>query len=108
MAPPAGMDRKAMIQRAISRSRGFLAYCYEQELVRDAASAGQVLVRFQIGAGGRVEKVGVDDAGTTLKSDAMKACVEATARAWKFPPVLAESTVTYPFVFRPEGDVPAP
>lgn len=89
----------AMVQRMVWRSHARLQYCYERELVKQPALAGELVVRFMIGKDGTVIAGEIQQG---LQAD-VDQCVVQTLRNLQFPAPTGGGTVevTYPFTFAP-------
>jgi TonB family protein len=76
-------------------------HCYERRLAVNPTLAGQVSLRFVIGADGRVTAVTVAKDG--LGDAEVASCLVARAKMWVFPQPAGGGivTVTYPFRFAP-------
>lgn len=79
--------------------------CYEAGLARDPTLTGRVSIRFVIGRDGNVSEV--RSAGSSLRDEAVIACVEQSFAGLMFPqPEGGIVTVVYPIMFSP-ADEPA-
>lgn len=74
-----GLDAKEIV-RLIERSSGRITYCYEKELLGRPTLAGQLDVRFEIGADGRVTA-----ATATGFDERVGICVADTVDGITFP-----------------------
>lgn len=92
----AGTYDLTMLRRYVKRMTPSLAYCYEQQLMKDAKLAGTVTATFTIEADGKV----VTASAKGLHAD-VEACVAKVMRRIEFPKPAAGATigVTYPIAF---------
>lgn len=91
-----------VIQRVVRQNYGRMRVCYEQGLGTDPNLEGRVGVRFVIGADGAV--IAASDAGSTIASARVVACVVQAFRTLTFPnPEGGVVAVVYPIQFGPEG-----
>jgi len=93
-----GCDPK-VIAGYVKKNLRAIQACYEWELRGDPSLKGKVVVKFTIGATGRVSDVEVVE--NTFKGEEVGVCVRDTIRKWVFPIKDAECPVEYPFVFTP-------
>jgi hypothetical protein len=82
-----------------ARSRQIRA-CYERSLKRDPSLAGTVSLQVRVGGSGRVSAAAVESS-TLVDANEVGECLAHEARSWKFA-TGRNSTVVYPFVFRPQ------
>ena len=94
------LDRE-IIRRVVRAHLAQVRYCYERRLAVNPTLAGQVSLRFVIGADGRVTAVTVAKDG--LGDAEVASCLVARAKMWVFPQPAGGGivTVTYPFRFAP-------
>ena len=94
-----GLD-KSVIAKYIESNLGQVRYCYERQLAANPDIYGKVLIKFTIGATGKVvsQKVGT----TTLKSAMVEGCILRRISKWKFPTPEGGTLVmvSYPFLFK--------
>lgn len=78
-----------------------IRHCYEALLKRTPDAAGKLVVQFQVGVAGAVDRAIVT--GSTIEDAVMRGCVIGKVKGWTFPkPRGAQAvTVNYPFVFNP-------
>ncbi|MGF1464622.1 MAG: TonB family protein [Sandaracinaceae bacterium] len=101
-----------IIRRVIRRHLNEVRFCYERQLPSRPDLEGRVVVRFAIGAEGKVTSAAVGS--STLGSPPVEACVVSAVRRWAFPapPVGGTVAVSYPFVLQagegPGATSPAP
>jgi len=71
-----------------------------EELIKNPELEGKVVIKFLIGADGKVQKAEV--AETTIKSAELEKCMIGAARRMRFPKPLGGGVVDvkYPFVFK--------
>jgi len=93
-----GMDREA-IRRVIREHMAEIRSCYERELQRAPNLYGKLVLEWDIGESGRVERTGVKD--NSMESQTVPECILAHLKTWKFPvpPSNQIGRVSYPFVF---------
>ena len=97
LAAPHDGSPKDGIQAVIRDHLREIRRCYEVQLQREPGLSGKVVVRFAIGADGRVTK---SEATTRMHPD-VDACLLRVIDGMVFPPPEDGSAeVTYPFVFR--------
>lgn len=74
--------------------------CYNQELKKDPALAGKVVIRFTVGPKGTITQAMV--ASSTLKNKEVESCMLKEVKSWIFPePRRGESVdISFPFVFK--------
>lgn len=74
--------------------------CYNQELKKDPALAGKVVIRFTVGPKGTITQAVV--ASSTLKNKEVEGCMLKEVKSWIFPePRRGESVdISFPFVFK--------
>ena len=87
------------IDRVMRSRAGVFRACYQKELNRSPRISGKLVVKFKIGPDGVVASVRVDTAKTTLKSEAVIACIKANVLRLRFPAKGAIAEVVYPFIF---------
>ena len=77
--------------------------CWEEALKRDPTGGARMGMWFRIAADGSVESVKLLD--TTAKDDLLVRCVNAAAKAMKFPPPEGGGhvDVTFPFLIQTTG-----
>lgn len=89
------LDRD-VVERIVRRRLNQIGFCYERELSSAPALTGQLTIRLDVGARGRVT-------GTQISSssmpDTVNHCVESVARRTRFPEVEGGATVTLPYRF---------
>jgi hypothetical protein len=89
---------KAIIRRYVKRNITKLIYCYEKQLLVDAALAGKVTLRFTIGGNGTVTSSLADGLGNTD----VETCMADVVKAIEFPKPKngGDVTVTYPITLK--------
>jgi len=96
-SPPADGELTAdEINRVIRSRAGVFRACYQKELDKSPKLGGKVVMRITIKPDGTVGNVAV--ASSTLKSDAVEACLKSNIMRLKFP-AKSQAVVNYPFVF---------
>ncbi|MEC7520946.1 MAG: AgmX/PglI C-terminal domain-containing protein [Myxococcota bacterium] len=89
------LDRD-VVERIVRRRLNQIGFCYERELSSAPALTGQLTIRLDVGARGRVT-------GTQISSssmpDTVNHCVESVSRRTRFPEVEGGATVTLPYRF---------
>jgi len=95
--PKPGSLTKEAIRRVILRSINAVRVCYEQALSRNPSMKTELVLKFTIGASGKVIEASVEESQT--EDAQVDACVLAVAQAWVFPPPEGGGVVkvTYPF-----------
>ncbi len=94
-----GKLQKHVIQRVIRRNVAAVRFCYERALVKNPKLSGKAVVRFVIGASGKVTAAEIRD--SSLKAPAVEGCILKRVRSWRFPqPAGGAVRVAYPFVFK--------
>lgn len=90
----------ASLLAVVQKYAAGIQYCYDNELKRNTALSGKLVVSITVAASGRVESAFVTS--STVGSPALAECALAQIRDWKFP-VIAEGVTTFqaPFVFTP-------
>lgn len=98
-AKVSGSLDKEVIRRVVRRHLASIKYCYETELVKDAALAGRIEVSFVIAADGAVSSAEVKS--STMGNDAVERCVVKKVESMVFPKPTGGGVVavSYPFVF---------
>jgi hypothetical protein len=94
------LDRE-VIRRVVKAHTAQVRYCYERRLVVNPTLAGQLALRFVIGADGQVKQVTVQN--DRLGDADVASCLMARAKTWLFPQPAGGGVVivTYPFRFAP-------
>lgn len=94
------LDRE-VVRRVVRTHTAQVRYCYERRLVANPGLAGQLSLRFVIGADGQVKQVTVQNDG--LGDADVASCLTARAKTWQFPKPAGGGIVivTYPFRFAP-------
>lgn len=92
------IDREA-IRRIIQANKNSIRSCYERSLQRKPDLYGKLILEWDIGERGRVERTSVKS--NTLGDDQVASCIMARIRELKFPEPPADQIgrVTFPFVF---------
>lgn len=93
----------AVIQKVVLDNRQRVRDCYELERRNDPALEGTLTIQFEIDPSGRVSKASLNAPRSTLRQPSLVNCAIAAVQRMKFPPSSRgfESTVNYPFDFRP-------
>lgn len=94
---------KEIVRRIIRRHINEVRYCYEQELTRNAALGGRILVQFTIAASGQVIASVLQS--STIGNPRVENCAVQAVRRWEFPRPAGGGLVivSYPFVLTPGG-----
>ena len=93
-----GSISKEIVRRVIRRHIREVKYCYEQQLIKNKALAGRVVMKFTISEAGRVASAA--SVSNSTGNGAVATCVAGKVRRWVFPqPKNGVAVVTYPFVF---------
>ena len=92
------LDR-SIIQRVIRRHRNQIRRVYESALKASPKLAGKVVVKFTVGADGKVTKAEISE--STLKNKQVEEGILRVVKRWIFPKPAggSEVEITYPFVF---------
>ncbi len=103
-APAMGVEGsldKDVIRRIVRAHINEVRYCYNEGLSEDPELAGRVVVKFRVGAKGKVEDATVTQ--TDIAQTGVPVCIERAVARWRFPkPADGEHVVvTYPFVLEP-------
>lgn len=95
-----GLTKEA-VKEALNAQIGLLGKCYEQALPRASNPSGKASVKFVVGPEGTVLSATV--VRLTVRAPGFKECIRKEVMTWAFPKALGgeETTVTYPFWFRP-------
>lgn len=104
-----GSCKKADIARIVRRRAHAIRACYERRLGVDPHLAGKLVVRWTVGANGRVSQASV--ASSSLGDSAVGSCVLRVVRRMAFQkPRDGVCTVQWPFVFQATtpGGPPSP
>lgn len=90
---------KEIIRRVIRKHRREIKFCYEQQLQKNKALAGQVTMNFTISATGNV--IAAKTKKSTLNNTAVESCMASKIRRWVFPEPKGGGIVivNYPFNF---------
>ena len=93
------MSRKT-IKKVVRVYYSHFKYCYEKQLLKNPELEGKVVIKFLIGADGKVQKAEI--AETTIKNAELEKCMIGAAKRMKFPKPLGGGVVDvkYPFVFK--------
>jgi len=87
------------ILKVVNAGIGDIQRCYERELMRTPGLDGKVVMDWIISPSGSVQSTRVRS--STLKSEAVTACIGGVIKGWQFPkPTGGSVTVTFPFAFR--------
>ncbi|MBK7891184.1 MAG: AgmX/PglI C-terminal domain-containing protein [Bdellovibrionales bacterium] len=75
--------------------------CYNVARRTEPKTEGKLQIEWTIGSAGQVEKAVLDKTKTTLKNEALIACVLNGSKTWTFPKPEKDSVVviSYPIVF---------
>lgn len=92
---------QAVVKEVILSHMNAVKHCYNQELKKDAALAGKVVVKFTVGAKGPVTSATVKQ--TTLNNKEVEDCMVKEVKTWIFPePRRGEIVeISFPFLFKP-------
>jgi len=93
---------REVILKVIRDNANQIRYCYEKELQKDQSLEGRVKIKWVIGATGEVVRAQVQLNETTLKNDAVEACMMEKIKGWRFPAPVGGGLVdvVYPWVFK--------
>lgn len=89
------LDR-SVAERIVRRNLNRIRFCYERERSSAPALTGQLSIRLDVGADGRVTGTQVS---SSSMPDPVDRCVESVARRLRFPEVAGGATVTVPYRF---------
>jgi hypothetical protein len=104
---PAGRLPQEIVQRTVRLNHGRFRGCYERALGKRPKLAGRVVVKFEIGADGRVSSA--RDDGSDVSSPELRDCVVAEFTKLEFPPPGdGKVSVRYPLVFSRDDAPPPP
>ena len=97
-----------VVTRVVRQSFARFRACYEMGLMRNAALAGRMNVRFVVDQSGEV--VAVRDGGSSFADGNLTACVLSVVRSMRFPGAASGlATANVPLTFRPaEAMIAAP
>lgn len=98
-AEVSGSLDKNIIRRIVRAHVNEVRSCYNAGLAKDPALAGKLVVRFELGADGKVTHVEIAD--DQLSDAAVGACVAKAVERWTFPKSEGGIVVSYPFEFAP-------
>lgn len=92
-----------IVRRVIAEHRREIVACYETELQKLPELQGRIDVEFVIGPDGAVG--GTKLKASTVKNEAVHACVQRRVRQWRFPEPRGGGTVrvSYPWIFTSGG-----
>jgi len=92
-----------IVRRVIAEHRREIVACYETELQKVPDLQGRIDVEFVIGPDGAVG--GTKLKASTMKNDAVHACVQRRVKQWRFPEPKGGGTVrvSYPWIFTSGG-----
>ena len=92
-----------IVRRVIAEHRREIVACYETELQKIPELQGRIDVEFVIGPDGAVG--GTKLKASTMKNDAVHACVQRRVKQWRFPEPKGGGTVrvSYPWIFTAGG-----
>jgi len=94
---------KEIIRRIVRRHVNEVKYCYEQELTKQPALGGRLVVQFMISGRGQVISSLLQS--STMGNARVENCTVQAVRRWSFPEPQGGGlvTVTYPFSLTPAG-----
>ena len=92
-----------IVRRVIAEHRREIVACYETELQKVPDLQGRIDVEFVIGPDGAVG--GTKLKASTMKNEAVHACVQRRVKQWRFPEPKGGGTVrvSYPWIFTSGG-----
>ena len=92
-----------IVRRVIAEHRREIVACYETELQKAPDLQGRIDVEFVIGPDGAVG--GTKLKASTMKNEAVHACVQRRVKQWRFPEPKGGGTVrvSYPWIFTSGG-----
>jgi len=94
---------KEIIRRIVRRHLNEVKFCYEEQLIRQPALAGRIVVQFMIARNGQVLSSVLQS--SSMKNPAVERCTVQAVHRWQFPEPQGGGlvTVTYPFSLTPAG-----
>lgn len=94
---------KEIIRRIVRRHVNEVKFCYEQELTKQPALAGRIVVQFMISGNGQVLSSVLQS--SSMKNTTVERCTVQAVRRWQFPAPMGGGlvTVSYPFSLTPAG-----
>lgn len=101
--PVQGSLSKAEILPVIKENIDLVRKCYERELPTHPEMEGKVIVKFVVGETGSVDRAEISE--SSLDNPAVTKCIREIFCRSSFPaPRGGIVIISYPFVFRPQGD----
>lgn len=93
----------AVIHKVVLSHRHSVRDCYEIERRKEPTLRGTLTIQFEINPSGRVTRAELNTKRSTLRQPALVSCAIAAVQRMNFPPSSRgfESTVNYPFDFKP-------
>lgn len=103
--PKANMS-KLEVGKVVDAHIDEVRLCYSRALANDSSLHGRIVVRFTVGAHGKVVASAIES--STLTDDAVEFCVGRAVCRWLFEAPTGRGTVavTYPFEFEPRAVSP--
>ena len=99
MSSTAGCD-KENIYKVVMRRKNLIKFCYDKALMLNPQLSGKLIVKWVIGAGGRVIKA--DIVVSSMKDKSVQSCVLTRIRSMRFAkPKAGTCVVRWPFRFKP-------
>src|SRR5439155_9274372 len=95
-----GPMERELVRRILRRHGAEVNYCYEQELIKRPALAGQLTVQFTITASGQVDNAVLRS--STMRNARVENCIVQVVRRWEFPAREGIAVVVFPLVLAPE------
>ncbi|HEY3452728.1 MAG TPA: AgmX/PglI C-terminal domain-containing protein [Myxococcales bacterium] len=93
------LDRTSLTREIQKHTREVRA-CYEKALPKNPKLSGKLTLEWTLAPSGAVASARIRE--TTVADPKVGACVLASVKTWKFPASSEETTVAFPFVFRPQ------
>ena len=92
-----------VIAAVVTRNRASVRRCYEQELAHRPGLRGMLTMRFTLDSKGKVTAATINPERSTIRLPSLTDCAAKALRDMAFPPSSRgfESTVNYPFNFKP-------
>jgi putative monooxygenase len=101
-AGPPDEEMGRRLQEALRAQRGEVHRCYAAALARDPKAQGELLVRVELGEGGKVRKVEIPKDQTNAPG--LAECLVQSISTWSMPQLQAApgEQVIFPLVFKPD------
>ena len=92
---------KEKIRQVMKKHEKQVRDCYEAEIDKDPKVSGKIVLDWDVDDKGKVTKSSINEKSTTLKNNAVRACMLEHLKAWEFPaaPTGQTVSVSYPWFF---------